>query len=64
VRSSHDLVASYAADALADSTAIWVALHGTVSLESSAPGFPWPERDDFVRQFVLRLARVTPELPV
>ena len=30
-------------DAMADSTVIWVALHGTVSLQSSAPGFPWPE---------------------
>ena len=50
-------------DAMADSTAIWVALHGTVCLQSSAPGFPWPEPDDFVRQFVLRLARITPEPP-
>ena len=54
---------SASTDAMADSTAIWVALHGTVSLKSSAPGFPWPEPDDFVRQFVLRLARITPEPP-
>ncbi len=54
---------SASTDAMADSTAIWVALHGTVSLNSSTPGFPWPESDDFVRQFVLRLARITPEPP-
>jgi AcrR family transcriptional regulator len=54
---------SSSTDAMTDSTAIWVALHGTVSLKSSAPGFPWPEPQDFVRQFVLRLARIKPELP-
>ena len=54
---------SASTDAMADSTAIWVALHGTVSLKSSAPGFPWPEADDFVRQFVLRLARIAPQPP-
>jgi len=54
---------SRSTDVMADSTAIWVALHGTVSLKTAAPGFPWPERDDFVRQFVLRLARITPEPP-
>ncbi len=52
---------SASTDAIADSTAIWVALHGTVSLKSSAPGFPWPEPVDFVRQLALRLARITPE---
>ena len=54
---------SASTDAMADSTAIWVALHGTVSLKASAPGFPWPEPDDFVRRFVLRLARITSEPP-
>jgi hypothetical protein len=49
---------SASTDALADSTAIWVAMHGTVSLQTALPGFPWPEADGFVRQFVLRLARV------
>ena len=52
---------SASTDAIADSTAIWVALHGTVSLKSSAPGLPWPEPVDFVRQLALRLARITPE---
>jgi AcrR family transcriptional regulator len=51
---------SASTDAVADSTAIWVALHGTVTLKTAAPGFPWPEADDFVRQFVLRLARIGP----
>ena len=48
-------------DAFADSTAIWVALHGTVSLRSATPGFPWPEPDDFVRRFVLQLGRIRPQ---
>jgi AcrR family transcriptional regulator len=51
---------STSTDAFADSTAIWVALHGTVSLKAGSPGFPWPDSDDFVRQLVLRLACVTP----
>ena len=54
---------SASTDAMADSTAIWVALHGTVSLKSSAPGFPWPDPEGFVRRFVLRLARIAPEPP-
>jgi AcrR family transcriptional regulator len=52
---------SASTDAMADSTAIWVALHGTVSLKSSAPGFPWPDPEGFVRQFVLRLAHIRAE---
>ncbi len=46
---------SASTDAMADSTAIWVALHGTVSLKSSAPGFPWPESGRLRSRFVLRL---------
>jgi len=45
-------------DIVADSTAIWVALHGTLSLQMALPGFPWPEPESFVRQLVLRLARI------
>ena len=45
-------------DAFADSTAIWVALHGTVSLKTATPGFPWPEPDGFVRSYVLLLGRI------
>ena len=54
---------SASTDAVADSTAIWVALHGTVSLKRATPGFPWPEPDDFVRRFVLRLARIQDDRP-
>ena len=50
---------STSTDVVADSTAIWVAMHGMVSLQVALPGFPWPEPDRFVRGLVLRLARVT-----
>jgi AcrR family transcriptional regulator len=50
--------ASTSTDVVADATAVWVALHGTVSLRSALPGFPWPDPDEFVRQFVLSLAHV------
>ena len=46
-------------DVLADATAVWVALHGAVTLRTAVPGFPWPELADFNRQLVLPLARVT-----
>jgi AcrR family transcriptional regulator len=51
--------ASASTDAVADATAVWVALHGTVTLRTALPGFPWPEPAQFVRQFVLSLAHVT-----
>ncbi|MGO9082654.1 MAG: TetR/AcrR family transcriptional regulator [Streptosporangiaceae bacterium] len=54
---------SASTDILADATAVWVALHGTVTLRTALPGFPWPEAGQFVRQFVLPLARVTPAPP-
>lgn len=50
---------SSSTDVFADSTAIWVALHGTVSLKSATPGFPWPHPDDLVRGFVLLLGRIS-----
>jgi AcrR family transcriptional regulator len=50
---------SASTDAFSDSTAIWVALHGTVSLKTATPGFPWPEPDEFVRKVVLLLGRIT-----
>lgn len=50
---------SASADVVADATAVWVALHGTVSLRTALPGFPWPDQDHFVRGLVLPLARVT-----
>ena len=51
--------ASASTDVLADGTAVWVALHGTVTLRSARPAFPWPEPvSAFVRQLVLPLARI------
>jgi AcrR family transcriptional regulator len=49
---------STSTDVVADGTAVWVAMHGTVSLRTALPGFPWPDPDEFVRQFVLPLAHV------
>ena len=50
---------SASTDAVADATAVWVALHGTVSLRTALPRFPWPDPAAFVRQLVLPLAQVT-----
>jgi AcrR family transcriptional regulator len=50
--------ASASTDIVADGTAVWVAMHGTVSLRTALPGFPWPGLDEFVRGFVLSLAHV------
>ncbi len=50
---------SASADVLADATAVWVALHGAVTLRTAVPGFPWPELASFNRQLVLPLARIT-----
>lgn len=51
--------ASASTDAVADATAVWVALHGAVTLQTTLPGFPWPGLPAFARQLVLPLARVT-----
>jgi AcrR family transcriptional regulator len=50
--------ASVSTDVVADATAVWVAMHGTVSLRTALPGFPWPDVGQFVSQFVLSLARI------
>ncbi len=50
---------SASTDVVADATAVWVALHGTVSLRTALPHFPWPDPAAFVRQLVLPLAQVT-----
>ena len=50
---------SASTDPVADATAVWVALHGTVTLRSSLPGYPWPEPGSFVRHLVRSLARIT-----
>ena len=62
VRAIEDCVGagmSGSADVVADSTAVWVALHGTVTLRTALPGYPWPEPDSMVRHLVLSLARIT-----
>ena len=51
--------ASASTDVPADATAVWVALHGMVTLRSALPGFPWPELAPMLRHAVLALARVT-----
>ena len=50
---------SASTDVLADATAVWVALHGTVSLRAALPRFPWPDPAASVRHLVLSLAKVT-----
>ena len=50
---------SASTDIVADATAVWVALHGTISLRTALPRFPWPDPAVFVRQLVLPLAQVT-----
>ena len=62
VRGIEDCVAagvSGSTDVVADSTAVWVALHGAVTLRSALPGYPWPEPETLVRHLVLSLARIT-----
>jgi AcrR family transcriptional regulator len=61
VQSIEDCVetgASASTDVVADATAVWVAMHGTVTLRTALPGFPWLDPDQFVRQYVLSLAQV------
>ena len=50
---------SASTDVLADATAVWVALHGTVTLRTTLPRFPWPPLGPQLRHQVLALARVT-----
>lgn len=50
--------ASASTDVVADATAVWVAMHGIVTLRTALPGFPWPDPNQFVRQYVLSLAHV------
>ena len=39
-------------------TLLWSAMHGTVTLQSALPGFPFPDQDHLVRSMVLRLAQL------
>ncbi len=50
---------SASTDVVADATTVWVALHGTVALRTTLPGFPWPPLASQLRHEVLALARVT-----
>jgi len=50
--------ASASTDVIADATAMWIALHGTVSLRTALPLFPWPDIGKFVSELVLSLARI------
>ncbi len=45
---------STSTDVFADATAVWVALHGTVSLWSTLCQGPWPNGPDFVRRLAGR----------
>ncbi len=51
---------SASCDVLADAIAVWVAMHGTVGLRTSRPGFPWPDPGPFVASLVRSLARLQP----
>ncbi|HXP54306.1 MAG TPA: TetR/AcrR family transcriptional regulator [Streptosporangiaceae bacterium] len=59
VQACVDAGVSVSTDVLGDATAVWVAMHGAVTLRTALPGFPWPELTAFNRQVVLPLARVT-----
>jgi hypothetical protein len=40
-------------------TALWVALHGYVSLHRAIPDFPWPPDDTVLDNLINRLALLT-----
>jgi AcrR family transcriptional regulator len=49
---------SNSSDVMTSATAVWVALHGTVSLRIALPEFPWPAEEPFVRRLVLALSDI------
>jgi AcrR family transcriptional regulator len=51
---------SASTDLTGDAIAVWIALHGAVSLRTALSSFPWPDPDEFIRHHVLTLAGVTP----
>jgi AcrR family transcriptional regulator len=59
IRDCAEAGVSASTDPVADATAVWVALHGTVTLRTTLPGYPWPELGRFTRQLVVPLARIT-----
>lgn len=62
IRACVDAGVSSSTDVFADATAVWVALHGTVTLWSSMCSGPWQGGEDFVRQLTLSLARIAPDV--
>jgi AcrR family transcriptional regulator len=59
VQNCMDAGASASTDAVTSAVALWVGLHGLVSLRTSLPRFPWPDGvDEFVRGLVLSLAQI------
>lgn len=49
---------SVAGDAVMDSTAVWVALHGIATLRANLQQFPWPDEDVLLDTVIGRLARL------
>jgi AcrR family transcriptional regulator len=43
--------------ALRDATAVWVAMHGYVSLRDSVPAFPWPPEEALLDALISRLTQ-------
>jgi AcrR family transcriptional regulator len=60
IRECVDAGLSSSTDVFADATAVWVALHGTVSVWTTMCDGPWPGDNDFVRRLVLVLAHIDP----
>jgi AcrR family transcriptional regulator len=54
---------SRSTDTVTSATAVWVALHGTVSLRIALHEFPWPAEEPFVRRLVFGLAEIDASSP-
>ncbi len=44
-------------DVVQDAIAVWVTLHGYVSLRDSVPAFPWPPEETLLQDLIHRLAQ-------
>jgi len=49
---------SRSVDPALDASALWVALHGYVSLQAGVRNFPWPPDGDLINALVDRLAQL------
>jgi AcrR family transcriptional regulator len=49
---------SRSTEPMQDATALWVALHGHVSLQAAVPDFPWPPGDIVLDNLIDRIARL------